>query len=218
MGKTNSSFISKLFISIIMVVIVFAIAIGFSWKFPEVKNDFTCAVSGVVDNVVDKIVEVTVATGSYDPYLPSTVINTEDEFKVIRQKNLDPEMIKLITALSKWGKSQEKDFMIFGGTLYRDVSGEVIWKVDDSSQTLSTILNHIEGEGLIVVNNPRGILVPNCMTTTGTLTIQKAKTRRFGFLWKTDNDQITVESSNFTGIFRNSKDYKFGFNHLNSIT
>jgi hypothetical protein len=198
----------KLIKSLMVITVLVAVAIGVSIYFPGVRDSVVNATSGI-KSAVSNVVQAT-TKWEYNSKLEGIAINENDGFTTICRNNLDQQVAPVVASLEKWGKSIGSDFLIFGGSLFRDSKGELIWRINGFDTSMGAVLDKAGKNGIFLVNNPEGLQVPNSTVTTGALSLTKETVRFLGFLWQT-GDRYVVRASNFFGNWEAADENEFYF-------
>jgi hypothetical protein len=208
-GKIKRYKTFKLVKRLVFIAVIIGGAIGLSIYFPGIRDSVVDATSGIKSAVGD-FAEVVKPTWTYNGTLDGISVKEEDDFITISRENLNQEVIPVVNALQKWGKSLGSDFLIFGGTLFRDSSGELIWRINGYDTSMGAVLAKTGKNGIFITDNPEGLRVPKTTVTTGTLSLDKETVRFLGFLWKT-GDRYVVRAANFFGNYESLDDSEFYF-------
>jgi hypothetical protein len=204
----------KMVKTIFIIGIFIAAAIGISMIFPGVRSTVEAAkekLMGAGDALLNLSTSAeNIIKWKYNPTLSGISFDKDNDFTLVARENLDQTIVPVVKSLKKWGKAVGNKFLIFGGTLTRDSSGELVWRINGYDTSVGAVLAKLKGDGIFVVDNPEGLRVPGTIVTTGSLSLTKETVRFLGFLWTT-GDRYVLKSSNFWGKWESDKESEFYF-------
>jgi hypothetical protein len=190
----------KLVKRLIFIAVTIAIAIGISMHFPAVRGKAEAVLPAGMYNWIVGYTAPESSEWKENPTLSGISITKDGDFVTVTRENLDPEVVPLINSMREWSKTTGEKFLIFGGSLFRNSAGELIWRINGYDTSFGAVADKVKGDGLFIVDNPEGLRVPNTKTSVGTLALTKETVRFLGFLWKT-GDRLVLRSANFLGQY-----------------